>query len=133
MHRPIGEQILSRNSEPQYIDPTLESCIENEVISHTDGKPDIGRPVANTFGFIPKAPLQVYTGEVVHWQDIPNTLEAHQLIKATKIPNYMKCRIPVQSGLNTKAWRAHLSNYWDQQLCDLLEFGFSSISIGIVL
>ena len=126
MHRPIGEQILSRNSEPHYIDPIFESCVtsENEVISHTNGKPDIGKTVANTFGFIPKAPLQVYTGEVVHWQDIPNTLEAHQLIKATKIPNYMKCRIPVQSGLNIKAWRAHLSNYWDQQLCDLLEFGF---------
>ena len=126
MHRPIGEQILSRNSEPQYIDPIFESCVtsENEVISLTHGKPDIGKTVANTFGFIPKAPLQVYTGEVVHWQNIPNTLEAHQLIKATKIPNYMKCLIPVQSGLNIKAWRAHLSNYWDQQLCDLLEFGF---------
>ena len=46
MHRPIGEQILSRNSEPQYMD-IIESCItsENEV-SHTDGKPDIGRPIA---------------------------------------------------------------------------------------
>ena len=41
------------------------------------------------------------------------------------MPNYMKCCIPVQSGLNIKAWRAHLSNYLDQQLCDLLELGFS--------
>ena len=98
--------------------------MKKKVISLTHGKPDIGKPAANTFGFIPKAPLQVYAGEVVHWQDIPNTLEAHKLIKATKIPHYMKCRIPVQSGLNIKAWRAHLSNYWDQQLCDLLEFGF---------
>ena len=73
-------------------------------MSHTDRKPDIGRPVANTFGIIPKAPLQVYTGEVVHRQDIPNSLEAHQLIKATKMTNCMKCRIPVQSGLNIKAW-----------------------------
>ena len=64
MHRPIGEQILSRNSESQYIDPTLEFCLnsENEVVSLTHGKPDIGKPAANTFGFIPKAPLQVYAG-----------------------------------------------------------------------
>ena len=126
MHRTTGEQIPSRNSEPQYIDPIFESCVtsKNEVISLTHGKPDIGKTIANTFGFIPKAPLRVYTGEVVHWQNIPNTLEAHQLIKSTKIPNYMKCRIPVQSGFNIKAWRTHLSNYWDQQLCDLLEFGF---------
>ena len=96
-------------------------------MAHTDMKPDNSKLVANTFGFIPKAPLQVYTGEVVHWQDIPNRLEAHHIIKATKMSNYMKCRIPVQSGLNIKAWRAHLSNYWDQQLSDLLEFGFPLI------
>ena len=50
------------------MDPIIESCItsENEVTSHTDGKLDIGKPVANTFGFITKAPLKVYTGEVVH-------------------------------------------------------------------
>ena len=126
MHRPIDKQIPSRNSEPQYIDPMFESCLptENEVTSLTQRKPHIANNTANNFGFIPKAPLWVYTGEVVHWQNIPNTLEAHKIIKATKTPNYMKCRIPVQSGLNIKAWRAHLSNYWDQQLCDLLEFGF---------
>ena len=107
MHRPNSEQIPSRNSEPQYIDPIFESCVttENEVISLTHGKPDIVKTIANTFGFILKASLRVYTGEVVHWQNIPNTLEAHQLIKATKTPNYMKCCIPVQSGLNIKAWR----------------------------
>ena len=93
-------------------------------MAHTGMKPDTSKLVVNMFGFISKAPLQVYTGELVHWQDIPNSIEAHLLIKATKMPNYMKCHISVQSGLNIKAWRVHLSNYWDQQLCDLLEFGF---------
>ena len=27
-------------------------------------------------------------------------------------------------GLNIKKWRHCLSNYWNQQLCDLLEYGF---------
>ena len=36
----------------------------------------------------------------------------------------MGCRIPVNSGLNIPKWRHYLANYWDQQLCDLLEYGF---------
>ena len=54
----------------------------------------------------------------------PHILQAHQLIRDSKLPSYLHCRIPVQSGLNIRAWRHYLSNYWDQQLCDLLEFGF---------
>ena len=67
MHKTIDKQMLSRNLEPPYIDPIIETCLsnENEVIAHTDMKPDNSKFVANTFGFIPKAPLQVYTGEVV--------------------------------------------------------------------
>ena len=97
MHTPISKQVLTRNSEPQYVDPIIESCIscEDEALSHIDMKPDNSKLVANIFGFIPKSPTPT---------------EAHQLIKDTKMPNYMKCYIPVQSGLNIKAWRAH-SNY----------------------
>ena len=51
-------------------------------------------------------------------------MQAHRLIKDSNLPNFLHCRIPVKSGLNIKAWRNYLQNYWDQQLCDLLEFGF---------
>ena len=60
----------------------------------------------------------------MQWDDIPHVLQAHQLIRDSKLQNFLHCRIPVQSGLNIKAWRHYLSSYWDQQLCDLLEFGF---------
>ena len=68
MHKTIDKQMLSRNSDPQYTDPIIESCLnnENDGIVHTHMKPDNNKLAANTFGFIPKAPLQVYTGEVVH-------------------------------------------------------------------
>ena len=36
----------------------------------------------------------------------------------------MGIRIPVSSKLNIKNWRYYLADYWDQQLVDLLEFGF---------
>ena len=31
---------------------------------------------------------------------------------------------PVKSQLKIAAWRKHLNTYWDQQIVDLLEFGF---------
>ena len=33
-------------------------------------------------------------------------------------------RIPVQSQLKISSWKHYLSNYWDQQLVDLLHYGF---------
>ena len=36
----------------------------------------------------------------------------------------MQARIPVKSQLNVSAWKAELTDYWDQQLLQLLEFGF---------
>ena len=76
------------------------------------------------FGFIPKSLLKLYAGPPVTWNELPDILQAHTLVKASKLPNYMGCRIPVNSGLNIPKWRHYLANYWDQQLCDLLEYGF---------
>ena len=63
MHKMIDNQMLSRNSEPQYTDPIIDSCLnnENDGIVHTDMKSDNSKLAANTFDFIPKAPIQVYT------------------------------------------------------------------------
>ena len=48
----------------------------------------------------------------------------HALIRTTGVPNYMQARIPVPSQLNVSAWKNLLTNYWDQQLLQLIEFGF---------
>ena len=40
------------------------------------------------------------------------------------MPNFLKCRIPVQTQLKPKVWAQKLQNYWDQQLPDLIAFGF---------
>ena len=36
----------------------------------------------------------------------------------------MKARIPVSSQLNVNVWKNELKDYWDQQLLQLIEFGF---------
>ena len=47
------------------------------------------------------------------------------MIKASGLPNYLACRIPIESQLQCKNWVKYLHNYWDQQLLDLLTFGFT--------
>ena len=51
-------------------------------------------------------------------------VEAHKLIRDSSLPNFLQRRIPVQSQLNITRWKHYLSNYWDQQLVDLLQYGF---------
>ena len=68
--------------------------------------------------------MQLYTGKSVKHTTTFTDLQAHKLIKASGKPNFLGCRIPVQSNLNIASWRSHLSEYWDAQLLDLLEFGF---------
>ena len=76
------------------------------------------------FGSMPRSALQLYKEPPVNWDNIPDILQAHKLVKSSKVLNYLGCRIPVDSGLNIKKWRYYLANYWDQQLCDILEYGF---------
>ena len=78
----------------------------------------------HTFGFCPLTSLEVYTGEPVTWDACHTDLEAHAIVTATGKPNYLAAHIPVASQLNINNWRSYLSNYWDVQLLDLLEYGF---------
>ena len=46
------------------------------------------------------------------------------MIKASQLPNYLGLRIPVVTNLNVPAWRKYLCNYFDQQLVNLIQYGF---------
>ena len=66
----------------------------------------------------------VYTGEDVIWNDVPNIIEAHRIIRQSAMPNFMKARIPVTGQFNISAWKLYLVAYWDKQIVDLLQYGF---------
>ena len=51
-------------------------------------------------------------------------VEGHARIKKSGLPNLRELRIPVKSQLRIPVWRKYLHGYWDQQLLDLIEFGF---------
>ena len=76
------------------------------------------------FGYIPLNDLKLYNGPDIFWQNIPDVLQAHKIIRDSGVPNFLKSRIPVPTQLNPERWYFHLQDYWDQQLPDLINYGF---------
>ena len=49
----------------------------------------------------------VYTGHDVTWGNIPTILQAHATVRQSGLPNFMGCRIPVQTQLKVLAWKKY--------------------------
>ena len=60
----------------------------------------------------------------VHWEKIPDIIQAHHIVRNSGLPNFMYARIPVKNQLRVENWKKHLAQYWDKQLVDLIAFGF---------
>ena len=126
MHKLIIDHMQTGNLEPRYQEATLElspSLEYDAPYGHMFEQSELEQNTKD-FGSIPKSSLKLYVGPPVNWEDAPDILQAHKLVKASKLPKYLGRCIPVESGLNIKKWRHYLANYWDRQLCDLLKYGF---------
>ena len=76
------------------------------------------------FGYIPiDEQWMPQTMGVNEWEG-GSPWDVHGLVRATGVPNFIKARVPVKSQLHIRAWKENLEGYWDQQLCQLIEFGF---------
>ena len=126
-HLDDNDVMPSQNIKPS---PDLHQSVlnighldDNDVMPSQNIKPspDLHQ---SAFGCLPTSPLKIYTGDSIHWDTIPDLIKAHKSIRQSGLPNFLKCRIPVQSGLNINALRSHLQGYWDSQICDLLQYGF---------
>ena len=60
----------------------------------------------------------------MYYETIPDIISTHLMVRESGLPHFLKRRIPVGSNLKVDRWRFHLTDYWDQQLPDLLEYGF---------
>ena len=74
--------------------------------------------------YIPLDHFVTYQGSEVYWETIPDIFQAHTLIRQSGVPNFWGMRIPVQTNLHVSNWRKHLAGYFDQQLPDLIQYGF---------
>ena len=77
-----------------------------------------------SFGVVPLSPLTTDVGVHTNNDRCTDPLLVHQLVHASGCPNFFGLRIPILSNLNIPSWRIYLEHYWDQQIVDLLEFGF---------
>ena len=58
------------------------------------------------------------------WEQHRDYMRIYQQVRATALPNYLKARIPIKSGLNIEVWRRLLRGYHDKKVVDFLEFGW---------
>lgn len=57
-------------------------------------------------------------------QQFPEFMSQFQIIKESGLPNFMKAKIPVSSGLNVDQWESALQCYHDKHLCMYLRYGW---------
>ena len=77
-----------------------------------------------TLGFVPLAEQIMPKDTSINDPKTLSPIEMQNVVRATGKPKFMEARLPVKSQLNVKAWKMNLTKYWDQQLLQLLEFGF---------
>ena len=46
--------------------------------------------------------------------EFKNTIQVHDVVWQSGVPNYLGCRIPVHSNINVEFFRTHLKNYNDK-------------------
>ena len=129
---PVKCGILDLNASIQSQHLTVENFSWEEMVplciwanrnSSKDYKACIQR-IGQQFGYIALNDLKLYYGLEVTWKKTPFILQAHKLIRQSGVPIFLNCRIPVQTQLNPDRWRYYLTDYWDKQLQDLVQFGF---------
>ena len=63
-------------------------------------------------------------GTLPIWKKFLILLLLIKMIRQSGVPNFLGLGIPVNTQFKVKAWRHHLKDYWDQQLMDLIQYGF---------
>ena len=95
-------------------------AMNNESVAHKKCCEQIG----SKFGCIPVSEIASFNGTPMYWKEVPNIIQAHKLIRNSGLPNFLGLRIPVATRLKVDTWRYYLSDYFDHQLSDLIQFGF---------
>ena len=58
------------------------------------------------------------------WANHPQYLDKYNKVRITALPNYLKARILVPSGLHIAEWRRLLTGYHDANMADFLNYGW---------
>lgn len=74
-------------------------------------------------------PFNLANERMTTWPNIveapPQATQNYNNIRETGLPNMLKARIPIRSGLSIQNWRAAATGHHDDHwLCELIEYGF---------
>ena len=75
------------------------------------------------FGFVPLSDL-IMPESSLSGNKIDCPIQQHFHVRASSLSNFMCQRTPVVSQLHIEDWKVSLSDYWDQQLLLLIQYGF---------
>ena len=75
------------------------------------------------YGFVPLGDILVPERNDKN-PTIQNIKTLHQAVKNSKNFNFVESQIQVESQLNPDVWDKYLKDYWDEQLCYLIRYGF---------
>ena len=76
------------------------------------------------FGFVPLGDQMLPKIVTVNEAKGKSPIQIHEIVRSSSKPNFMQARIQIHSQLKVEAWKKYLEGYWDQQLCELIQFGF---------
>ena len=82
------------------------------------------KQIGTAFGCLPLSTIKLFTGDPTYYDKIPDIIETHRLVRQSGVPNFLGLRIPIPTQLKVHRWRYYLRDYFEQQLPDLIEFGF---------
>ena len=78
----------------------------------------------SNFGFVPFSEQLLPDTDVINETIGKCPLTIHEIVRATRKPNFMQARFPVDSQLKIEAWKNYLQGYWDRQLIQLIQLAF---------
>ena len=114
----------------------MEEKFVNTIIFANQGNKDLAQgvnmPIFNhwqqqvdfQFGFVPLGSQLIPSNATLCNSHDDSSIEIHKIVKKTGKPNFFQAHLPVTSQLNVDKWKTLLKDYWDQQLLQLLQFGF---------
>ena len=107
--------VLKKNTWKKFDDILLHNCAD---FSAWKSQSDF------QFGFVPLSNLVVSSNQGHIGGKVLDPIAQHFAVKAYGVPNFLGARIPIVSQLNVNEWEHELVDYWDQQLLQLIKFGF---------
>ncbi len=79
--------------------------------------------------------MYIPTQSDVDWESLSDQqfiIQLHEAVIASGVPNFVGCRVPLQTKLNIDFFRKELDDYPNKQVVEFLEFGFPTGAMGLI-